>query len=143
VMSEESTTPDLGELTRGAFEAASRNDVDALIGFYAADAVLDLSDGAIGTFEGVAAIRTFLEDWWETWGDHLIEAEEIVDVGRGVVFVRVREDGRLVGSDAHVEQRVGMVFMWVEGTIERHTAYFDIDEARAAAERLAEARCDA
>jgi ketosteroid isomerase-like protein len=139
-MPDESATPDLVELTRGAFDAASRNDVDALVSFYAAHAVMDLSDAAIGTFEGVAAIRTFLEDWWGTWGDHLIEAEEIVDLGHGVVFVRVREDARLVGSDRHVEQRPGMVFLWRQGMIERHTAYFDIDEARAAAERLAEAR---
>jgi ketosteroid isomerase-like protein len=124
----------------GSVEAGSRNDVDALIGFYAADAVLDLSDAGLGTFEGVAAVRTFLEDWSGTWGEHLIQAEEIVDLGDGVVWSRVREDGRLVGSDRHVEQRLAMVFVWARGRIERQTAYFDVDEARAAAERLAESR---
>jgi ketosteroid isomerase-like protein len=139
-MAEESTTPALVELAQQAFEAASRNDVDALLGLFAADAVLNAADLGIGTFEGVAAIRSFLEDWWGTWERHLIEAEEIFDLGGGVVYARVREDGRLVGSDRHVEQRLGMVFLWEEGSIVQMTPYKDIDEARAAAERLAEER---
>jgi ketosteroid isomerase-like protein len=128
-MSEESTTSDLVELTRHALEAASRHDADALMGFYAPDAVLDLSAAGIGTFEGVATMRSFLEDWWGTWGDHLVEVEEIVDLGHDVVFSRTWEDGRLLGSDSHVEQRVGWVFLWVQGMLERQTVYLDIDEA--------------
>jgi len=33
-MSQESTTPDLVELTRGAFEAGTRHDLDAALSFY-------------------------------------------------------------------------------------------------------------
>jgi ketosteroid isomerase-like protein len=139
-MPEESTTPDLVELTRRAIEAGSRHDIDSVMSFYAPDAVWDLSDVGIGTFEGVAAIRSFVEEWWGTWGDHLIEVEETVDLGHGVVFSSVREDGRLAGSDRHVEQRRGWVFLWMEGGFERATVYLDIDKARAAAERLAESR---
>jgi ketosteroid isomerase-like protein len=136
-MSEESA-PDLVALTRNALEAANRHDLDALMGCYAPDAVWDLSDAGIGTFEGVAAIRSFVEDWWGTWGDHLMEVEEIVDLGHGVVFSPIREDGRLVGSDSHVEQRRGWIFLWVRCMIERQAVYLDIDAARAAAERLSE-----
>jgi ketosteroid isomerase-like protein len=136
-MSEESTTPDLVERMRQALAASNRHDLDAMMRFYAPDAVLDMSDLGIGTFEGVAAIRGFTEDWWGTWGDLLVEADEIAELGHGVVFMRAREDGRLVGSDGHIEQRRGWVFVWVEGMIERFTAYLDIDEGRAAAERLA------
>jgi ketosteroid isomerase-like protein len=139
-MPEESTTPDLLELTRNALEAANRHDLDALMGSYAPDAVWDLSDAGIGTFDGVAAIRSFVEDWWGTWGDHRMEVEEIVDLGYGVVFSPIQEDGRLVGSDSHVEQRRGWVFLWMRGMIERQAVYLDINEARAAAERLAEER---
>ena len=139
-MSEESTTPDLAELTRDGIEVASRHDLDAAMSFFAPDAVMDLSDLGIGTFEGAVAIRSFVEDWWETWGDHLIELEELVDLGNGVVFSRVREDGRLMGSDGHVEQRRGWVLVWVQDMIERYAIYLDIDEARAAAERFAEER---
>jgi ketosteroid isomerase-like protein len=135
-MSEESTTPDLVELTRHALEAANRHDLDAMMGSYAQGAVWDLSDAGIGTFEGVAAIRSFVEDWWGTWGEHLMEVEEIVNLGHGVVFSSIREDGRLLGSDSHVEQRRGWIFLWVRCMIERQAVYLDIEAARAVAERL-------
>ena len=48
-MPEESTTPDPVELTRHAIEVASRHDVEALMVFFAPDAVFDLSDLGIGT----------------------------------------------------------------------------------------------
>ena len=137
-MSEESTTPDWVELTRRSLDAANRHQADALMCFYAADAVFDVTDAGLGTFEGVAAIKSFLEDWWGTWGDHRMEVEEIVDLGHGVVFTVVREDGRLAGSDGHVEQRRGWVLLWVQDTIKRQAGYLDLDEARAAGERLAE-----
>jgi ketosteroid isomerase-like protein len=139
-MTEESTTPDLVELTRQAWEGVNRHELDRVTSFYAPDAVLDLSDVALGTFEGVAAIRSLLDDWWGTWGDHLVEVQEVVALDHGVVFASVREDGRLAGSDGHVEQRLGWAVVWVQRRIERATAYFDVDEARAAAERLAEER---
>jgi ketosteroid isomerase-like protein len=68
VVSEQSTTPDLVKLMRHAVEAASGHELDRLMGFFAPDAVFDLSDLAIGTFEGEAGIRGFLDDWWGTWG---------------------------------------------------------------------------
>jgi ketosteroid isomerase-like protein len=139
-MCEESTAAPLVALTRTALEAANRHDLDALMGCYAPDAVWDLSDVGIGSFTGVAAIRSFVEDWWGTWGDHRMEVEEILDFGQGVVYSPIREDGRLVDSDSHVEQRRGWIFVWRRGMIERQAVYFDIDEARAAAERLAESR---
>jgi hypothetical protein len=37
----------------------------------------------------------------------LVEMEESVDLGHGVVFSLVWEDGRLVGRDSHVQQRRG------------------------------------
>src|SRR2546421_3660538 len=121
-MSQESTTPDLVEVTRKAYEAASRHDIDAVMGFYAPNAVWDLSNVGIGTFEGVAAIRSFAEEWLGTWGEHTIEVEEIVDLGHGVVLASVQEDGRLLGSDGHVQQRRGGGFVFVPGIIERQKA---------------------
>jgi ketosteroid isomerase-like protein len=40
-MPEESTTPDPVELTRLAFEAVNQRDIDAVMGFFAPDAVFD------------------------------------------------------------------------------------------------------
>jgi ketosteroid isomerase-like protein len=67
-MSEEPTAPDLVELSRRQFEAGNRHDADAVFSNYLPDAVWDLSDAGVGIFEGLAAIRTFFEDWWGTWG---------------------------------------------------------------------------
>jgi ketosteroid isomerase-like protein len=139
-VAEQSTTPDL-ELTRGYFESMNRDWVlDALAGFFAPDAVWDLSDVGLGIYEGWAAIREFLGGWWANWEDHHHKIEEILDLGHGVVSVALWEDGRPIGTEARVQARRGWVVLWVEGKSVRWTAYSDIDKARAAAERLAEER---
>jgi hypothetical protein len=46
-------------------------------------------------------------------------------------------------SSGEVRLRSGVVGEWVDGVIVRVTIYPDIDEARAAAERLAEERAQA
>jgi ketosteroid isomerase-like protein len=139
-MPEESTTPDLMELGGQAFEAGSRHDLDAIIRFYAPDAVLDMSTVGLGTYEGTGAIIEFIEGWWATFEDHVLEQEETIDLGHGVLFSTVREVGRLAGSDGRVEQQRGWVTVWVGSKIVYHAFYGDIDEARAAAERLAQER---
>jgi ketosteroid isomerase-like protein len=139
-MSEESTTPDPIELVRRAFVAGNRHDLDTVLSFYTPDAVWDLSDAGLGTFEGLAAIGSFLKEWWVTWDEHVNEVEESVDLGHDVAFSVVWEDGRLVGGESHVQQRRGWVTLCAKDAILRTTVYLDIDEARAAAERLAEER---
>ncbi len=140
-MSEESTTADLVELTRRQFEAGSRRDLDAVLSFYAPDAVWEAV--SLGTsFEGVAAIRGFLEDWLGAYEEFEMEPEEILDLGSGVVFVVARLTGRPVGSrGSALMRRRPLVFIWVEGLVARVTASsWGIDEGRAAAERFAESR---
>jgi ketosteroid isomerase-like protein len=139
-VSKEPAAPDLVRLTRDQHDAVSRHDIDAVMGFFAPDPVWDLSDAGMGIFQGAAAIAGFLEEWWETWGDHTIEAQEIVDLGHGVVFVDLCEDGRLLGSDGHVQQRRGWVYVWEREQIASQSGYLDPAAARAAAERLAESR---
>ena len=68
------------------------------------------------------------------------EPEDVQDLGNGVTFSVLRDDGRPAGSTGHVETRQAYVLEWVEGMVARATVYSDIDEARAAAERLAEER---
>jgi ketosteroid isomerase-like protein len=139
-MSQESTTPDLVELVRQAVEAATRPELDALMSFYAPDAVWDMSPMGIGTFKGRAAIRRFLEDWFSSYEDLEIELQEMLDPGGGVVFVANRLTGRLAGSTGDTQLRQAWVQVWVDAMMVRQMSYLDIDEARAAAERLAEER---
>jgi ketosteroid isomerase-like protein len=120
-------------------EAFNRPDVDALMSFFAADAVFE--SPVLGTsFKGVAAIRRFAEDWLGAFEEWAVEPEEIIGMGNGVVFVVYRQEGRPVGSGGLVRSRAVSVYEWADGAVARARTYDDIDEARAAAERLAEER---
>jgi hypothetical protein len=80
------------------------------------------------------------EDWWETFEEDERKLEEFRDLGNGVTFGVLFQRGRPAGSSGFVELRTAIVALWVLGLIERLTVYTDIDEARAAAERLADER---
>jgi ketosteroid isomerase-like protein len=138
-MPEESTT-DLVELTRQSIQATSTRDVDETLGFLAPDAVWNMSPMGLGIFEGKAAIRGFTEDWFAAFAEFAMDAEDIVDLGGGVVFSVFIVIGRPVDSSGDVRMRYASVAEWADGSILRITNYPDIDEARAAAERLAESR---
>jgi ketosteroid isomerase-like protein len=142
-MSEESTTPDLVELVRECFEAVSRADLDAWVGFWAPDAVWDFSPMGIGTFEGLAAIRGFYEDWVGGYAGYQIEPREILDLGNDVVFAVTTQTGTPAGSadGSGVREVWAYTAVFTEGKLARVVAYgSDTDEARAAAERLARER---
>jgi ketosteroid isomerase-like protein len=139
-MAEESTTPDLVELTRDVFASGNGKDFDAMLDFHAEGAVWDLSDAGLGCFEGVEAIRSFIADWLVAFEDYRLDVEETVDFGGGVIFVVVNAVGRPEGMDASVEQRRGWVVVWRSGMIVRAASYLDLDEARAVAEQLAKER---
>jgi len=136
-MSEESTTPDLVECVRGLVGALDRCDVDTFVSSQAPDAVLE---AAVGRFEGVAAITSFIEDWLASYEEFAATLEEVRDLGNGVTFSVIRQQGRLIGSSGHVQLRHAMGNVWVDGVIARTITGPDIDEARAAAERLADER---
>jgi ketosteroid isomerase-like protein len=139
-MPEESTTPDLVELVREQAEGANRRDIDAVMNAFAEDAIMT-GETAYPPSEGRAAIRGFIEDWLDAYEELHFEFEEVSDLGNGIVFAVLIQEGRPVGSAAHVGQREGWVYIWARGLIARlQTSYFDIDEGRAAAERLAEER---
>lgn len=132
--------PDLAKLWQQSLDAGSNHDLDALMSFFAPDAVWDTDDTGFGRFEGAAAIRSFIEDFWGTFEDHAVEPEEIVDCGHGVVFEGIREEGRLVGSATRVKQQRVWVALRVQRKIAWGAVYLDPDEARGAAERLAQER---
>ena len=135
-MSAESTTPDLVELTRRSIGAAE--DIEAALSFYAPDAVWDASPWGMGVFEGQTAVRGFFEDWRSSYNDMEWKAEEIRDLGNEATFAVILRRARVAGSTGSVQLRYGSVIEWRDGLIVRNTTYNDIDEARAAAERLAE-----
>ena len=139
-MPEESTTSDLVERLRLFFAAASRRDLDTLTTFYASDAVLDLSDLGLGTYEGADAIRALFEDWFKSYTEYEATADEILPFGENVILTINTQMARLPGSSGVVRLHDAYVFVFEDSLIVRWTAYRDIDKARAAAERLAKER---
>ena len=137
-MPEESTTPDSVGRVHRQFEAGNRRDIDAVMSTFAVDAVLE-GRGLGDIFEGQAAIRAFVEAWFGMYEELEFKLEEVHDLGNGVVLAVVLQEGRPAGIAGHVQQREGWVYVWVEGLIAR-LAVFDIDEARAAADRIAQER---
>jgi ketosteroid isomerase-like protein len=133
-MSKESTTPDLVELARRSIEAENG---EVALSYYAPNAVWDASPWGMEIFEGRAAVRRFFDDWGSSYADLEWKAEEIRDIGDGITFAVILQKGRVVGSSGIVQLRYAAVTEWMEGLIVRNTTYRDIDEARAAAQRLA------
>ena len=137
-MPEESTTPDLVELARGAVDAANRRDFDAGMSYFGPDCIWE---GWMGTtFTGREAIRGNLEDVVGAFEAFAMEPEELLDLGGGVVLAVVLQSTRPAGSGDEWQGRVAFVSEWADGLIGRVTVYPNIDEGRAAAERLAQER---
>jgi ketosteroid isomerase-like protein len=140
-VSEEATTPDLVERVQQGLEAVNRGDLDALLSLYAPDAVFDFSQRGVGTFEGSAALRGFLNDYWGSFDDLAFELEETHVLDNGAVLAVVSQWARPIGVTGHVHTREGWVFSFsTDGMIVRLSTYDDIQQARAIAERLAEER---
>ena len=88
----------------------------------------------------VDAIREHAQEWVGSFEDVERVREEFCDLGNGVTLTVWRQKGRPLDSIGWVQIRFAGVSIWADGLIERLTTYTDIDEARTAAERLAEER---
>jgi ketosteroid isomerase-like protein len=139
-MSEEPTSAQLEEMTRRGIELSNRGDYDTLLLLYSPDAVWDMSTTGLGVFEGRTAIKAFFEDWAASFDDFAVNLVEFRDFGRGVTLGVVSQRGQPPGGGGFVEQPYVAVGTLEDGLITRVTVYVDIDEACAAAERLAEER---
>jgi hypothetical protein len=127
------------ELTRLSLAAFNRGD----FGLYAnPDTVLDTAGYGVGTFKGRNAAIGFMSDWAAAFEDLTVEPDEILDLGHGVVLTLYHQEGRPIGASNYVRVRSAVVQLWIDGLIMRSTFYpeTEIDEARAAAERLAQER---
>ena len=91
------------------------------------------------TLDPLEAIRRFYEEWIAPLYEFGVVVEDIESLGNGVIYA-VQVGHR--GHDPHfsLELGGGVVGVWENGKLARMTVDPDIDEARAAAERLAESR---
>jgi ketosteroid isomerase-like protein len=111
-----------------------------MVRLFRPDAVWDLSDAGIGTFEGATAIRRFVEDWQSSYEDYEVAVEEIVDFGKGVTLGVSVQTGRPTGSSGEVQIRFASILIFEDGLIVWMKNYNEIDENRVAAGRLAASR---
>ncbi len=139
-MAEESTTHDLEDKVRRSTEAFARGDREAAVTLYSGRAVFDMSPVGVGIFEGHEAICGLFDDWVEAYEEYEARLEEFRDLGNDVTFTILLHRCRLVGSSGFVEVRHAYTSTWADGLVERTEVRPDIDEAHAAAERLAEER---
>jgi len=139
-MPEQPTPADPVGQIRGLIEPANRREWHLLVSIYAPDAVFDTGSWAMGTYEGIAAIRRLFEQWIGAYEEFAIEEEQLLDLGNDVTIAVFQQRVRAFGSSEHVRLRAAWVYEWADGMVARVTTYHDVDEARAAAERLAEER---
>jgi ketosteroid isomerase-like protein len=121
-------------------DAFNRRDFDGVMARYSHAPVWDTSAVGLGVHEGRAAVRAFHEDWQRAYEDFEGVVTSLDDLGRGVTLTVFRQRARPKGGSGSVELQFALVSTWADGLIEKVTAYTDIAEARAAAERLAEER---
>jgi ketosteroid isomerase-like protein len=137
--------PDPEEAVRRIIEALNCRDFDAALCLYTPDLVLELDPLGAGVLEGGPligheALRKFWEDLTGSFQHFEYASEDFHDLGSGVTFGVLVQRGAPHGSDRFVETRLGVPAIWRDGQIARATIYQDVDEGRAAAERLAKER---
>ena len=135
-MPEKSTTPDLAGLTRHIIEAANRRDFDAALELYAPNAYWR---GTVDDAAGVPAIRDLWASYYGAFEELQVIVDDVAHLGNGVVLVASRHVGRLVGGARLSEERA-FVYQFIDSRVVKASDYVSLDDARTAAERLAEDR---
>jgi ketosteroid isomerase-like protein len=136
-MAEESTTLDLYERSRHALNA---RDFAAWERFYSPDSRWNQTPMELRLYRGREAIRALGEDWLRPYETFEARTDEVLDLGNGVLFAAIRLEARLAKSSGYIQMHYGSVVVCGEGMIVQTINHPDIDEARAAAERLARSR---
>jgi hypothetical protein len=131
----------LAEVIRRGFRTLTEEGVDAWIEeFTVPDFVWDVESMGLGLYEGRAAYREFFDDWVSSYEEWFSEPEQIEEFAEDVTVQALRQGGRLRGSQQWVELRWAQVCLWEGNRVRRAVNYSTLDEARAAAEAMAENR---
>lgn len=139
--SEDSTEAAPVPLVERFAEALARRDFAAAAGCFEPNGVYDASQAGVGTFAGRAAIGAFLADWLAAYEEWQNEWEEIGELSGGVVFSVNVQTGRPAGGQGSVRERYALTFsIGAAGLIARADIAQNVEDARAAAERLAAER---
>jgi ketosteroid isomerase-like protein len=128
------------ETVRRTYEAFNRRDMDTILASFHPDAEWHpiLAELGGGVFRGHDEIRSMIDEIHDTLDDFEIEVQDVVDAGRGLVFVFVRSRGRGKASGVTADVSVVTVVEMRDGLGTRVWSYASLDHALAAAglERL-------
>ena len=125
------------EIVRAAIDAATRGDWEGAFKDAAPRCEVDVTEaqvGGAGVVSGFEAARKVLRHYWETFEDFHAEIEEVIHADEEQVVARVRDSGRLSGSDSEeVSNRFFEVWTFREGKIVRVSIHTDKNRALEAA----------
>jgi ketosteroid isomerase-like protein len=122
------------EIVRSALASFDRS-LDGAAEFWDSEIDWRAIEGApddIGVFKGHEAMRRYYGQWYETFDEIQVETEELIDAGDQVAAV-LRVLGRMKGSDANIDMRLGVVYTVRDGLIVRGREYASRAEALVAA----------
>ena len=86
--------------------------------------------GGAGVEPGFDAARKVLRNYWETFEDFHAEIEEVIHADEEQVVARVRDSGRLSGSDSEVSNRFFEVWTFREGRIVRVSIHTETEPSK-------------
>jgi ketosteroid isomerase-like protein len=116
-----------------SYAALNRRDIDGTIGVLLDDAVwVEHSElPEAGAYEGAGRIRSFLEQFLESWEKFHQEIEERMVRGHCVLlFIHLEASGQ--GSGIEVDSRYAHLWQLRDGRGARVDAYYDREQALAA-----------
>ena len=128
--------PDLVRLTRRVFDALAGHDFDAALELFQPDAVWE-SQVLETRFEGLPAIRNFMERWFKAYAAFDTQAEDVRHVGDGIVLCVFTNESRPASGNTEPRLRFALVVAWADGLVRRIVGYEDVDQASADASRIA------
>ena len=125
------------EIAKGFFDALTREGPLEAIDAYCTDDIdYRAAEGAIddrGPIHGKAALRTFVQDWLDTFDEVQWEPQELIDAGADQVVTVVRFSGRAKVSGIDSELTYAELSTIRDGKIAQGRQYWNRDEALEAA----------
>jgi ketosteroid isomerase-like protein len=123
------------ELTRSAFEAFERGDVEWMQRRCAPDVVIvqppEIPDAK--TYRGAEAIAQMIDDWPKQWEEFRLEVTEIIDVSDDVLVSGTRHTGRGRTSGIELDFEVFYVGRLRDGKLARMEMFLSREQAMQAA----------
>jgi ketosteroid isomerase-like protein len=93
----------------------------------------DVPLDTVAVLRGYDAVQESMLPYWKTFDDFRVEIEEVVYADEKQVITRVRDGGRLKGSDSEVWNRFFHVWTLVGGKVARLSIHTDRSRAFEAA----------